>query len=305
MVNTMKTKQQKEALAYFKEHAQDWKREANIKSQDQVNVIKQRNDYVIKVINERKSTELVLDIGCGTGDLVCEIAKKSINVIGVDFSEEMINIAKDNAKKLQLGKANFKCCSIFDYSFEPNKYDLISANGLIEYISYEKFNKLLDVSLEALKLGGSLVLGSRNRLFNIFSLNKFTEEEIDERDIIALLLEAIQIVKSNDIKCLIGLKTALLQKADKKHQQTGVKVSTRYQFTPVQLINILKDKGFKPIEIFPIHIHGVLPKFKEKFPSVHGNISNLLQNYGEKNMCLIPQSSSFMIHVKKGEICQR
>lgn len=295
----MDTKQQKEALEYFKEHAQNWKRKANINSQEEVNIIKQRNDYVIKVVNERKNTELVLDVGCGTGDLVCEIVKKGINAIGVDFAKEMIDIARENAKKLKLEKAKFEWCSIFDYHFEPNKYDVISANGFIEYISYEELNKLLDISLKALKSDGSLVLGSRNRLFNIFSLNKFTEEEIGEDNINLLLSEAIQIVNSNDIKDLIGLKTAPLQKEEKEHQQTGIKVTTRYQFTPVQLINMLNDKGFEPIEIFPIHIHGVLPKFKDKYPAIHGNISNLLQNYAQSNMDLIPQSSSFMIHVKK------
>lgn len=295
----METKQQNESLKYFKEYAQDWKRKANISTKDEVNIIKQRNDYVIKVVDERNSTELVLDVGCGTGDIVCELAKKGINAIGVDFAKEMIDIAKENAQKLNLEKAKFECCSIFDYHFEPNKYDVISANGFIEYISYEELNKFLEISLKTLKSGGSLVLGSRNRLFNIFSLNKFTEEEISENNINLMLLEAIQIINSIDIKDLIGLKAAPLQKEEKEHQRTGIKVTTRYQFTPAQLINMLKDRGFEPVEIFPIHIHGVLPKFKDKYPAIHGNISNLLQSYAQNNMSLIPQSSSFMIHVKK------
>ena len=291
----MDNKQQTETLDYFKKFAQDWKIKANITTSNEVNVIRQRNDYVIKVINECKNAELFLDVGCGTGDLVCEVAKKGINAIGVDFAKEMIDIAKKN----RLEKTKFECCSIFDYNFEPNKYDVISANGLIEYISHQELNTFLELSSKALKSGGSLVLGSRNRLFNIFSLNTFTEDEINENNANLLLLEAIQIVKSNDIKNLIGLKTAPIQKDEKKHKQTGVEVTTRYQFTPVQLINRLKDKGFEPIEIIPIHIHGVLPKFKDKYPAIHGNISNLLQMYAQSNMDLIPQSSSFMIHVKK------
>ena len=291
----MDNKQQTETLDYFKKFAQDWEIKANITTSNEVNVIRQRNDYVIKVINECKNAELFLDVGCGTGDLVCEVAKKGINAIGVDFAKEMIDIAKKN----RLEKTKFECCSIFDYNFEPNKYDVISANGLIEYISHQELNKFLELSSKALKSGGSLVLGSRNRLFNLFSLNTFTEDEINENDVNLMLLEAIQIVKSNDIKNLIGLKTAPIQKDEKKHKQTGVEVTTRYQFTPVQLINRLKDKGFEPIEIIPIHIHGVLPKFKDKYPAIHGNISNLLQMYAQSNMDLIPQSSSFMIHVKK------
>lgn len=295
----MDTKQQTEALKYFKEYAQDWKRKANSTSQDGVNVIKQRNDYVIKVVHERNNTDLVLDVGCGTGDLVCELAKKGINARGVDFAKEMIDIAKENAKKLNLDNAIFECSSIFDYHLESNEYDVISANGFIEYISHEELNKFLAISSGALKPGGSLVVGSRNRLFNIFSLNTFIEDEMNESNINLLLLEATQIVKSNDIKNLIDIKTAPLQKENKEHQQTGITVATRYQFTPAQLIHMLKQKGFEPVEIYPIHIHGVLPKFKDKYPSVHDNISNLLQVYAQNNMSLIPQSSSFMIHFKK------
>lgn len=295
----MDTKQQAEALKYFKDYALDWKRKASDNDQDEVNIIKQRNNYVIKIVNERETTGLVLDVGCGTGDLVCDLARKEIHAVGVDFSKEMIDIAIENAKELKLEKAKFKCCSIFDHDFEQDKYDVISANGFIEYISYEELNKFLELSSKNLNSGGSLVLGSRNRLFNISSLNKFTEEEIEEGNFNSLLSEALQIVKCDDIKSLIGQKTVSLQKEGKKHSQTGIEVTTRYQFTPVQLINRLNDNGFEPVEIFPIHIHGVLPKFIDKHPSIHVHISNLLQSHAQDNISLIPQSSSFMIHVKK------
>ena len=155
----MKTKQQKETLNYFRKYADKWKDKP---------IIKQRNDFVLKVISERK-TDLFLDIGCGTGKLVNKVASKGIQAIGVDFSEEMIKIADKECKQ-----AEFICCSIFDFPFR-DKYDVISANGLIEYISYKELDKLLNLSRKALKPGGSLILSSRNRLFNIFSLNEYTK----------------------------------------------------------------------------------------------------------------------------------
>lgn len=294
----MKTKQQEEALKYFKDYAEDWKRKANIDTNDEFNIISTRNNYVVSVADENK-INFSLDVGCGTGDLVCQLAKNGVSALGVDFSKEMIDIASENARNLNLEKAKFECSSIFDLELENNKYDLISANGFIEYISFEELDKFLKISSMALKTGGKLVLGSRNRLFNLFSLNKFTEEELLEGNLNLLLSEAIKIAQSNNIKDLIGLKTASYQKPDTEHSLTGVKVATRYQFTPVQLINMLNDFGFEPIEIFPVHIHGALPAFKNKYPAIHGNISNLLQSYAQNNLSLIPQASSFMIQVKK------
>ena len=48
----MKTVQQEEALLYFKTHAKDWQNEAKLSGENKVNVIKQRNEYVLEVIKE-------------------------------------------------------------------------------------------------------------------------------------------------------------------------------------------------------------------------------------------------------------
>jgi len=295
----MNTRQQKEALDYFKKHADDWARQGSTGSPDEVNVIRQRNDFVLKVIDERKRTASALDVGCGAGDLVCGIAEKGITATGIDFAKEMIGIAENKAKKIGRGQVKFECCSALKFPYGKDRYDVISANGFIEYISYKEFDRLLDLFWKALRRGGSLVLGSRNRLFNIFSLNAFTRDEVEGGGMAALILEAITIANSKGVKDIVGLKTVPYQEENIKHVHTGIKVSTRYQFTPAQLVNKLKSRGFEPIEIFPIHIHGLPPTFKDTFPAIHANISNLLQNYAGNNMCLIPQSSSFMIHGKK------
>jgi 2-polyprenyl-3-methyl-5-hydroxy-6-metoxy-1,4-benzoquinol methylase len=293
---SMDKKQQIETLDYFRNKAANWAKNAGTFLEDKVNVIKQRNDFVLKVIRGRVVTSLALDIGCGTGDLACQIALMGIKVVGIDFAKEMVDIANNKAKENKCQTAKFICCNIFDYSFETDEYDVISANGFIEYISFNQLDKLLSLCWKSLKQGGSLVLGSRNRLFNIFSLNNFTQEEILTGNITSLLLEAIQIVKLKHVIDLIGFKTVPLQEEGMEHENTGIKVSTRYQFTPAQLVTILNNKGFEPVEIIPIHIHGTPTKFKNDHKAVHTIISNLLQTYSDNNTCLIPQSSSFMIH---------
>jgi SAM-dependent methyltransferase len=293
----MRITQQQETLAYFKKHALDWRNKATGNTrQARVNNIKQRNDYVLYVIKNRKKTRDALDIGCGSGELVHDMAKLGVRATGIDFAQEIIGIARKTAKH---PSANFILGSIFDFDFGKTKYDVISANGFIEYISYAQLIKFLKISHGLLSPGGSLVVGSRNRLFNIFSLNDFTESEINDGTADKLLAESISIARGLSINKLAKINPVPLQKSDQRQDNKGVTVSVRYQYTPVQLIRLLKNNGFGPTHISPIHIHGAAPSFKDKYPDIHVAIANFLQNYAEENMSLIPSASSFMIHARK------
>ncbi len=299
----METKQQKETLNYFEAFAKDWKEKALGLKRAHVNVINQRNSYVLEVIKTRSVNAQTLDVGCGTGELVHEIAKLNIHAIGVDFSTEMIRLATEIAAKENIKKAEFVCSSIFDFSIHNDSFDVISANGFIEYISHEQFDLFLTNSFKSLKKNGSLVLGSRNRLFNMFSINQFTLNEIANKHSEKLLNEAIKLTTLDDPSDLLQIDSAPLETSDKTHSNTGIDVSTRYQYTPAQLVKMLASKGFEVKAFCPIHIHGVIPSFITNHEDVHFNISNLLSQVSNKDKesrnKLIPFSSSFMIHATK------
>lgn len=295
----MDKNQREETLHYFTNHAQNWKEKALETDEKQVNIIKQRNDYVYNIILNKLNSEYFLDIGCGTGDLVCAAAKEGVKSIGVDFAQDMIDIAKQKANEGLLNNAEFECCSIFDFDFSHHKYDVISANGFIEYISQGELKILFSKVYESLNKNGSFVLGSRNRLFNAFSLNDYTKKEISELTIVGLLEESIAIAMGEPIDTLSERMPVPLEAEDTQHVITGIDVTTRYQYTPIQLIRLLKNEGFIPVEIYPIHIHGVPPIYAKEHPEVHAFISNTLQNNDYVSQQLIPFASSFMIQVEK------
>jgi 2-polyprenyl-3-methyl-5-hydroxy-6-metoxy-1,4-benzoquinol methylase len=291
--------QQQEALSYFRSHADDWKDKGLSAGQQEVNIIRQRNGFVLEVLKHRETTNSALDVGCGTGDLVCDIARLGIESTGIDFAEEMINLARAKAEQASLENARFHCCSIFGYDLPERRYDAISANGFIEYISLPELDEFLKLAHHALNPGGSLVFGSRNRLFNLLSLNAFTDEEISGGNATLLLREAIVLASGTSLTELEEIETAPIQSDSTKHSHTGIDVSTRYQFTPIQLTKMLKHHGFMLEQIYPVHIHGVPTSFKSRHPEVHTGISNLLQEYAGDSHCLVPYSSSFMLHAKR------
>jgi len=295
----MTTKQQQEALDYFKSHAEDWKSKAQGSGTTKVNVIEQRNQYVLYVADEHPALHSYLDVGCGTGELVCHVAKRGIEAIGVDFAQEMIELASQKARDEAITKAKFVCSSIFDFEIQRESYDLISANGFIEYISQQELHTFFDVVAEALAPGGSFVVGSRNRLFNLVTMNDFTLQELKAGSVDLLLQEAVKWTTANSIEEVLSTDCAPLRAPNAEHVKTGIDVTTRFQYTPLQLINLLHGRGLKAIEVYPVHIHGVTPSFKEANMELHASIANLLQAYARHNTKLLSHASTFMLHVKK------
>ena len=64
----------------------------------------------------------VLDLGCGPGEITCELAKRFPNVSfrGIDHSEAAINQAKSNAQSLDLKNIAFSVADIKSYTPESN-----------------------------------------------------------------------------------------------------------------------------------------------------------------------------------------
>jgi ubiquinone/menaquinone biosynthesis C-methylase UbiE len=77
-----------------------------------------------------------VDLGCGLGDLVIEIAKRypELKIIGIDISKEAIIEASSKIKEHNLINVNFKIEDIHRLSFEDNSIDLVLSHGVIHHL---------------------------------------------------------------------------------------------------------------------------------------------------------------------------
>jgi len=282
--------QQEQTLDYFNRSADEWKHKAKGVA-DNVNVIAERNDYVLSVAGKPGRS---LDVGCGTGELVNALAGAGWNATGIDFAPEMIEICKQRAST----SATFVTASIFDYA-PLEKFDLISANGFIEYISRESFVTFANRMAGWLNEGGSLVLGSRNRHFNLFSLNDYTQKEIDLGTVNRLLSESMIISNSKTVEeCILRLlELNEPLPAFDSHPDTGIGVSVRHQYTPGELLRVLHDAGLTTVDIAPIHYHAGGSRLTAEDKAAHVAFATYIYNH--KSHYHIPFSSSFMVRASK------
>ena len=61
-------------------------------------------DFIEKIIEKHYSgkPELVLDLGCGTGSMTIELAKRGYDMTGIDYSAEMLDVARNRAINAKL-----------------------------------------------------------------------------------------------------------------------------------------------------------------------------------------------------------
>lgn len=104
----------------------------------------------------------ILDLGCGSGRNF--IKKKGLDWYGVDFSSEMINLAKKTSKEKELN-VKLKVCEAFETGFVDEFFDNVLFNAVLHCIdSKEKRKKTLKEIKRILKKGGFVFLSvwSRN-----------------------------------------------------------------------------------------------------------------------------------------------
>ena len=115
-------------------------------SEGENNLINQINYYLINnniYLNEK---QLIVDLGCGPGNISEKLSLKwpKAAVVGIDGSKEMIRIAELNKKNslnrsrlknLRYICADIKTLKLSDISFEKN-ISLLVSNSLIHHITY-------------------------------------------------------------------------------------------------------------------------------------------------------------------------
>jgi len=89
--------------------------------------LKPMGDEIIQLLN-LKDTDVVLDIASGTGEPGLTIASKlkSGKVIITDLAEDMLAIAKGNAKQRGINNIETIACDVSELPFADNTFDAIS-----------------------------------------------------------------------------------------------------------------------------------------------------------------------------------
>ena len=115
---------------------------------------------ILRVVNELLPGAKVLDLGCGEGYVSRLIADKQVEIVGVDFSKKLIDIARKRNTPGKLSVADI--CKPLSVG---NNFDLVISSMVL--MDIENLDMGFKNAYNALKPGGSLLIFVSHPAFTI------------------------------------------------------------------------------------------------------------------------------------------
>ncbi|MBN2650999.1 MAG: class I SAM-dependent methyltransferase [Spirochaetales bacterium] len=195
-------------------------------------------DKIIKLLDIPEGAT-ILDSCCGPGRHTIELARKGMNVVGVDLNKQYIEAAKQTTEDLEL-KAEFVHNDVLKFKRE-NYFDLaVNLFTSFGYFEDEKEDLIyLKQLYKSLKPGGSLLIDTIGKEL---LMKDFKEDEWFEEDGKVICLE-YEI--ADDFRRLINRWMII----DEKGHKLDYKFSHRL-FSSFEIKTLLAEAGFDQIKVY-------------------------------------------------------
>ncbi len=134
---------------------QFWDRHAAIYDESEKEFEAHYHDIIAQTKVYLKSEDHVLDFGCATGTKTFLLAEGVKQIIGLDYSSEMIAEAKRKKEAAQVENITFTQGTIFNYDLEEASFDAVIAYAVVHLL--EDPGKSVQRIYQLLKPGGCFI----------------------------------------------------------------------------------------------------------------------------------------------------
>ena len=205
---------------------------------DNLEAIKKQADFIEKVLELKKDMK-ILDLACGQGRHAIELVKRGYNVTGLDYSDYLLEVARERAEKENV-KIEFIKGDMREIPFE-NEFDAVyNFFTSFGYFSDEDNLKVLKEISKSLKKGGKFLIDLSNPLRVIKELIRESWFKTEE---------GIYCLEKNELdplKMVIKNERIIL----KDGKKIGEKTHYVRIYTPAELCFLMKISGLEPIKFY-------------------------------------------------------
>ncbi|TNE52826.1 MAG: class I SAM-dependent methyltransferase [Bacteroidetes bacterium] len=110
-----------------------------------------------QLLKQAPQNARILDLACGPGNLARYLLdqRRDLQLLGIDFAPEMIELAKKNVPE-----AAFECRNVLEYEMTTSEWSVILISFLLPYLKPEEAIELLDKVQRQLSQKGLLFIST-------------------------------------------------------------------------------------------------------------------------------------------------
>ena len=190
------------------------------------------NWNINKILNERATiNSKILDLGTGGGEILIDEFPEALEIVGTDFSPEMIKTAKENLKKSKKKNIKFRMMDNLNMDTEDNYFDIVVArNTCIDarqiYKTLKKDGLLLVRGVDKLDCWQLKRLFNRGQAFN----DTKPISQIDYENILDAGFKNVELIpiyereyyKTKEDLLALLLKTPILNDFTEEHENNNI-----------------------------------------------------------------------------------
>jgi len=222
----------------------------------------------------------VYEVGVGEGTPLITMAKMGFDVAGCDISQEMVNAARRNFKAQGLGRGPDPVGDVEDSTtiagqLSGGRFDAVIAAGVMPHVKNDRL--FLDNVKMLLKPGGKVLIEFRNKLFSLFSMNRYTKE---------FILDDLLASVPGELRDRVGAELDKRLATDLPKQRQAVGAGPSYDailakfHNPLELEALYTAAGFKNFRLHWYHYHPTPPMLEAGVESVFRQAAMALEHEG-------------------------
>lgn len=119
---------------------------------------------LLDTIGDFSAQDIVLDAGCGSGNISFHLAPKVKKVIGLDVNKEAVIFASHHAKKLGVKNAVFKVADLKKIPYPENYFTKVILFEVVEHLDELEYQEILAEVRRVMKRSGLLYLTTPNKV---------------------------------------------------------------------------------------------------------------------------------------------
>jgi 2-polyprenyl-3-methyl-5-hydroxy-6-metoxy-1,4-benzoquinol methylase len=208
-----------------------------------------------------KGLKRVIEVGVGEGTPLVTLARAGIDVYGFDISDEMVRRSKERMRENGMDEARIFWGDVQDsityaQALGSGRFDGLMAMGVMPHVANDD---LVLTNMKALvRPGGSVFVEFRNKLFSLFTFNRYTIEFVLDdllRDVGPLVKDTV----ANELRSRLRADVPPARERTADGEAPGYDAILSKFHNPFEVLERFKHHGFRDSKLLFYHYHPAMP----------------------------------------------